>query len=45
MKRTVPRENVPVRGGSGSGTKKLFVGGLPVTLTEGITYHFPFYSF
>ncbi|XP_042031742.1 heterogeneous nuclear ribonucleoprotein 1-like [Salvia splendens] len=34
VKRTVPRENVQVRGGGGSGTKKIFVGGLPVTLTE-----------
>lgn len=40
VKRTVPRENVQVRGGGGgSGTKKIFVGGLPVALTEGITYY------
>ncbi|KAH6821114.1 RNA-binding family protein [Perilla frutescens var. hirtella] len=32
VKRTVPRENVQVRGVSG--TKKVFVGGLPVSLNE-----------
>lgn len=35
VKRTVPREDMQVKGAPK--TKKIFVGGLPVSLTEGIT--------
>lgn len=39
VKRTVPREDMQVRGISR--TKKIFVGGIPLTLTEGKLLKYP----
>lgn len=44
VKRTVPREDVQGRGGV-SKTKKIFVGGLPLSLNEGSFYRTLLHSF